>query len=87
MARVARTAAALPIIGSVVAAVALTGVAVFTVADSGCPSPGHYVQQNGQFHLVGGCVSAEQLRQDGYGPATGPGGGTVAGAGNQQSRP
>jgi hypothetical protein len=85
MARVARTAAALPIIGSVVAAAALAGVAVFTVADSGCPAPGHYVQQGSQFRLVGGCVSTQELRDGGFGPGTGAG--TETGAADQQSRP
>jgi hypothetical protein len=84
MARVARTAAALPIIGSIVAAVALTGVAVFTVADSGCPAPGHYVQNGSQIRLVGGCFDHDELPT---GASTeGQVNGVNAG-GPQQSRP
>jgi hypothetical protein len=83
MARVARTVAALPIIGSVVAAVALTGVAVFTVADSGCPTPGHYVEVSGELHLVDGCLSPGELTGT---PNTGPSSGDASGT-QQQSRP
>ena len=40
MALVARAAGVLPLVASVVAAAALAGAAVFTVAQAGCPAPG-----------------------------------------------
>lgn len=73
MARVGRTAMALPVAGSVVAALALAGFAVFTVAESGCAAPGHYVQDGNQVELIGGCFSTAdlaELAQYGGHPAT-----------------
>ena len=54
MAHAARVAGVLPLLGAVVAAVALAGAAVFTVSQAACPNPGHYVQQGVALHLVGG---------------------------------
>jgi hypothetical protein len=61
MALVTRVAAALPFAGAVAAAAALTGAAVFTVADAGCPNPGRYVQHDGVVELIGGCVDQSRL--------------------------
>jgi hypothetical protein len=48
--------------GATVAAVALAGVAVFTVHQAGCGDPGRYVQHDdGQVELVGSCVDPEHL--------------------------
>ncbi|MGB3440367.1 MAG: hypothetical protein WBA97_16595 [Actinophytocola sp.] len=58
----ARVAGALPLAGATLAAVALAGVAVFTVQQAGCQDPGHYIQHDdGQVELVGSCVDPEQL--------------------------
>ena len=58
----ARVAGALPLAGATLAAVALAGVAVFTVHQAGCTDPGHYIQHDdGQVELVGSCVDPEQL--------------------------
>jgi len=61
MALVARAAGVLPLVASVIAAAALAGVAVFTVAQAGCSAPGHYVTSNGQVLLVGGCLNRDEL--------------------------
>ncbi|HKN97975.1 MAG TPA: hypothetical protein VJX10_12715 [Pseudonocardiaceae bacterium] len=61
MAHVSRVAAVLPLFGAVAAAAALTGAAVFTVSQAACPNPGHYVQEGVTLHLVGGCVSRDEL--------------------------
>ncbi|GAB1508356.1 hypothetical protein [Actinophytocola sp. KF-1] len=58
----ARVAGVLPLAGATLAAVALAGVAVFTVKEAGCGDPGHYVQHDdGQVELVGSCVDPEHL--------------------------
>jgi hypothetical protein len=58
----ARVAGALPLAGATLAAVALAGVAVFTVQKAGCADPGQYVQRDdGQVELVGSCVDPEHL--------------------------
>ncbi|HEY4454151.1 MAG TPA: hypothetical protein VGN81_07565 [Pseudonocardiaceae bacterium] len=64
MALVARAAGVLPLVASVVAAAALAGAAVFTVAQAGCSAPGHYVTSNGQVVLVGGCINKDDLTTD-----------------------
>jgi hypothetical protein len=61
MAHVSRVAGVLPLLGAVVAAAALAGAAVFTVSQAACPNPGHYVQDGMSVHLVGGCVSRDEL--------------------------
>ncbi len=61
MALVARAAGVLPLVASVVAAAALAGAAVFTVAQAGCSTPGHYVTSNGQVVLVGSCLDRDDL--------------------------
>ncbi|GDY29911.1 hypothetical protein [Gandjariella thermophila] len=65
MALVARVATALPFAGAVAAAAALTGAAVFTVADAGCGNPGRYVRHDGVVELVGGCVDTNRLPAQG----------------------
>jgi hypothetical protein len=58
----ARVAGALPLAGATLAALALGGVAVFSVQQAGCADPGRYVQQDdGQVELVGSCVDPEHL--------------------------
>ena len=57
-----RVAGVLPLAGATVAAVALAGVAVFSVHQAGCADPGHYVQRDdGQMVLVDSCVDPAQL--------------------------
>jgi hypothetical protein len=58
----ARIAGVLPLAGATLAAVALGGVAVFTVQQAGCADPGQYVQRDdGQVELVGSCVDPKHL--------------------------
>jgi hypothetical protein len=58
----ARVAGVLPLAGATLAAVALGGVAVFSVQQAGCADPGRYVQRDdGQVELVGSCVDPEHL--------------------------
>jgi hypothetical protein len=58
----ARVAGALPVAGATLAAVALAGIAVFTVHQAGCADPGRYVQRDdGQVELIGSCVDPAQL--------------------------
>ncbi|KAA2263239.1 hypothetical protein F0L68_10490 [Solihabitans fulvus] len=61
MALVGRVAAVLPLIGALTTAAALTGAAVFTVAQAGCSDPGHYVKRDGVVELVGGCLDHRDL--------------------------
>jgi hypothetical protein len=57
-----RVAGVLPLAGASLAAVALAGVAVFSVHQAGCADPGRYVQRDdGQLELVDGCVDPAQL--------------------------
>jgi len=52
----------LPLVGATVAAVALAGVAVFSVHQAGCADPGHYVQRDdGKVELVGSCLDPAEL--------------------------
>jgi hypothetical protein len=60
----ARFAGVLPLAGATLAAVALGGVAVFSVQQAGCADPGRYVQHDdGQVELVGSCVDPDHLPQ------------------------
>jgi len=82
MALVARAAGVLPLLGAMAVAVALTGVAVFTVSQSSCATPGHYVLDNGQLRLIGGCVDTDEL------PSPPPrSADTAHNGGSRQSRP
>jgi len=57
-----RVSALLPLAGATAAAVALAGVAVFSVSQVGCADPGRYVRHDdGQVELVGSCVDADKL--------------------------
>lgn len=56
-----RFAGAASLAGAVLAAMTLTGVAVFTVQAATCDDTGHYVQVDGQTTLVGGCLDPEDL--------------------------
>jgi hypothetical protein len=58
----ARIAGALPLAGATLAAIALGGVAVFSVQQAGCADPGRYIQHDdGQVELVGSCVDPDHL--------------------------
>ncbi|AHH94219.1 hypothetical protein GCM10010174_23000 [Kutzneria viridogrisea] len=62
MARLARLAGVLPLVGAVATAAALTGAAVFTVSETGCADAGRYVQHaNGVVELVGSCVGKQDF--------------------------
>ncbi|RZS36957.1 hypothetical protein EV193_106192 [Herbihabitans rhizosphaerae] len=61
MSLVSRASAVLPVAGTVIAAGALAGVAVFTVNEVGCSDSGTYVQHDGHVELVGGCVDPADL--------------------------
>ena len=56
-----RVAGALPLAGATVAALALTGVAVFAVGHAGCSDTGRYVQHDGVVELVGSCLDPNDL--------------------------
>lgn len=57
-----RVAGVLPLAGASLAAVALAGVAVYTVGKASCADPGRYVQHDdGRVELVGGCLDPGQL--------------------------
>jgi hypothetical protein len=84
MAHMARAAGVVPLVGAVVAAMALAGAAVFTVSQAACPDPGHFVQQGITAKLVGGCVSRDELPGTAE-PAVQAG--QAAGHGFSQSRP
>lgn len=56
-----RVAGALPLAGASVAAMALAGVAVFTVNHAGCSDSGQYVQHDGVVELVGSCLNPADL--------------------------
>lgn len=65
MARLARLAGVLPLIGAIATAGALAGAAVFTVSETGCPDAGRYVQHtNGALELVGSCVDKQDFPGD-----------------------
>jgi len=50
-----------PVVGAVVAALALAGVAVFSVNTAGCDQTGGYVDRDGQLQLVGSCLAPADL--------------------------
>ncbi len=56
-----RVTGALPLAGATVAALALTGVAVFAVNHAGCSETGRYVQHDGVVELVGSCLDPNDL--------------------------
>jgi hypothetical protein len=57
-----RVSALLPLAGATAAAVALAGVAVFSVSQASCADPGRYVRHDdGQVELVGSCVDTDKL--------------------------
>jgi len=52
----------LPLAGASLAAVALAGVAIFSIQQTGCGDPGHYVQRDdGRLELVGSCLDPAKL--------------------------
>ena len=56
-----RVAGVLPLAGATAAAMALAGVAVFTVSHAGCADAGRYVQRDGTVELVGSCLDPADL--------------------------
>ena len=57
-----RVAGVLPLAGASLAAVALAGVAVYSVGQAGCTEPGRYIQHdNGQVELVDSCLDPAHL--------------------------
>ncbi|MEV4310620.1 hypothetical protein [Actinocrispum sp. NPDC049592] len=56
-----RAAGVVPLVGTLAAAAALAGVAVFSASSAGCASPGQYVQRDGYVELVGGCIDPKNL--------------------------
>ncbi|HEV2778285.1 MAG TPA: hypothetical protein VGX25_02695 [Actinophytocola sp.] len=56
-----RVAGVLPLAGATAAAMALAGIAVFSVSQAGCAEPGHYVEHNGTVELVGSCLDPGEL--------------------------
>ncbi|MGW5055147.1 hypothetical protein [Actinokineospora sp. NPDC004072] len=56
-----RFAGAASLAGAALVAMALTGVAVFTVQAATCDESGQYVRVDGQTQLVGGCLDPEDL--------------------------
>lgn len=61
MSRRARATGLAPVVGAVVAALALAGVAVFSVNAAGCDQTGGYVDRDGQLQLVGSCLAPADL--------------------------
>jgi hypothetical protein len=61
MAVATRSAGVVSLVGAVTAAVALAGVAAFTVANADCADPGRYVRHAEYVELVGGCVDQFDL--------------------------
>jgi len=56
-----RVAGVLPVAAATAAAMALAGVAVFTVNHAGCADGGRYVQRDGTVELVGSCLDPGRL--------------------------
>jgi hypothetical protein len=56
-----RVAGVLPLAGATAAAMALAGVAMFSVSQAGCAEPGRYVQRDGTVELVGSCLDPAEL--------------------------
>ena len=62
MADGSRVSGVLPLAGASLAAVALAGIAVFSVAKASCAEPGHYVQHDdGRVELVDSCIDPANL--------------------------
>ncbi len=51
----------LRLLAPLLAAAALTAMAVATVRGAGCDDPGYYALVDGGYELVGGCVAAGDL--------------------------
>ena len=83
-----RFAGAASLAGAVLAAMTLTGVAVFTVQAATCDDSGHYVRVDGQTTLVGGCLDPEDLpAAPATEPAQEPGAGAGSGVDGLHKRP
>ena len=74
-----RLAGAASLAGAVLAAMTLTGVAVFTVQAATCDNSGQYVEVDGRTTLVGGCLDPDDLPAAPTTADTEPGGGAGAG--------
>jgi hypothetical protein len=49
------------VVVSALVAAAMSAIAVVTVNHAGCTEPGRYVQHDGQYELVGGCLEPGDL--------------------------
>jgi hypothetical protein len=54
-------AALAPIAVTLAAGALMAGAAVFTVTQAECDDPGRYVQRDGGYELVGGCLEPGDL--------------------------
>lgn len=69
-----RVAGVLPLAGASLAALALAGVAVYTVGHAGCADPGRYIQRDdGQVELVDSCLDPAHLPKHKYKDTPEPG--------------
>jgi hypothetical protein len=51
----------LPLIAAITSALALTGVAFYTVDRATCGDPAQYIRHDNHVELVGGCVDSSEL--------------------------
>jgi hypothetical protein len=56
-----RVTGVVPLAGATAAAMALAGLALFSVSQAGCAEPGQFVQHDGTVELVGGCLDPADL--------------------------
>lgn len=56
-----RIAGAVGLLAAIVSAATLTGAAFFTVNQASCADAATYVRNDGQIHLIGGCVDPADL--------------------------
>jgi hypothetical protein len=61
--RATRSAGVLPLIAAITSALALTGVAFYTVDRATCGDPAQYIRHDNHVELVGGCVGSSDLEQ------------------------
>lgn len=62
MTRLITASGVVPLVTGVATAAVLCAVAVFAVVRAGCENPGFYQPRGGTIELVGGCLTAEDLR-------------------------
>jgi hypothetical protein len=61
--RTTRSPGVLPLIAAITSALALTGVAFYTVDRATCGDPAQYIRHDNHVELVGGCVDSSELDQ------------------------